>query len=523
MLANENLLDKPPKLVVFLVIDQGTPDLLNKYDKLYSGGLRFLVDNGVNFTQTYHDYSNTSTGPGHFVLASGMHPGPVGIIGNQWYDRSLGRGWYCAEDTISYDLISKNKASSYRNIQATALGDWLKSQNPKSKVVSLSGKDRSAVMMGGKNPDGVFWYNKKGSFTSSSYYIKKIPFWLRKFNKDMGVKFYTDSTWSFLKNKNIYDENARSDYFYGENDWTTSDGYNPSFPIIFKDIQIDRLLNLFYVTPFGDRSLLELSSLAIKKYKLGKDDNTDLLFIGLSAADGVGHSFGPYSQEQLDNLLRLDKNLGHFIDNVDQKIGNSNVLYVLTSDHGVIELPEYLKDKGFTSGRIPSAVRDSIIAKTLTKIDSDYGENKVNRYGYGFYYNDSIQKKERNEISQLLKKEMIKIPGIGMVLTKDEIIFSNDDKINLRLKNMIHPIKSPDVIIIPKRFWSTRSQAGASHGTPYDYDSHIPFFISSEGLKKISIETRISSIDIAPTVSSIIKVTVPDNVNGKSVKIFYKD
>ena len=103
-------------------------------------------------------------------------------------------------------------------------------------------------MMGGKNPDGVFWYNKKGTVTSSSYYIKKIPFWLRKFNKDMGVKFYTDSTWSFLKNKNIYDENARSDYFYGENDWTTSDGYNPSFPIIFKDIQIDRLLNLFYVT-----------------------------------------------------------------------------------------------------------------------------------------------------------------------------------------------------------------------------------------------------------------------------------
>ena len=477
-------MDKPPKLVVFLVIDQGTPDLLNKYDKLYSGGLRFLVDNGVNFTQTYHDYSNTSTGPGHFVLASGMHPGPVGIIGNQWYDRSLGRGWYCAEDTLSYDLISKNKASSYRNVQATALGDWLKSQNPKSKVVSLSGKDRSAVMMGGKNPDGVFWYNKKGSFTSSSYYIKKIPFWLRKFNKDMGVKFYTDSTWSFLKNKNIYDENARSDYFYGENDWTTSDGYNPSFPIIFKDIQIDRLLNLFYVTPFGDRSLLELSNLAIKKYKLGKDDNTDLLFIGLSAADGVGHSFGPYSQEQLDNLLRLDKNLGHFIENVDQKIGNSNVLYVLTSDHGVIELPEYLKDKGFTSGRIPSAVRDSIIAKTLTKIDSDYGENKVNRYGYGFYYDDSIQKKERNKISQLIKKEMIKIPGIGMVLTKDEIISSNDDKINLRLKNMIHPIKSPDVLMIPKRFWSTRSQAGASHGTPYDYDSHIPFFISSKGLKK---------------------------------------
>ena len=118
---------------------------------------------------------------------------------------------------------------------------------------------------------------------------------------------------------------------------------------------------------------------------------------------------------------------------------------------------------------------------------------------------------------------MIKIPGIGMVLTKDEILSSDDDKINLRLKNMIHPIKSPDVLMIPKRFWSTRSQAGASHGTPYDYDSHIPFFISSKGLKKISIEKKISSVDIAPTISSMIKVTVPESVNGKSVKIFYKD
>ena len=509
-----------PRLVVFLVIDQGTPKLIQKYDNLFNGGIRFLIDNGYNFSQTFIDYSSTSTGPGHFSLASGVYPGSAGIIGNQWYDRSLGRSWYCAEDTLSFTLIEKKKGSSYKNVNATTLGDWLKKESPKSKVISVSGKDRSAVMMGGKNPDGAYWYNKKGAYTTSSYYKRTLPWWVKRFNKNINVESYIDSSWNFLFDKKIYDDNTRADYFFGESDWTTKSGYNPTLPIEFNELDLSRLLNLFYVTPFGDRSLLNFAESAIKKHKMGNDQFSDLLFIGLSATDGVGHSFGPNSQEQLDNLLRLDRNLGLFINSIERSIGKGNTLFVLTSDHGVEDLPEFLADKGFDSGRISSSIKDSITQTIIEKINLKFGPKSVTPYGNGFYYRKSLNIDERNEIDLIIKDLIIKIPGVGMVLTQNEIMTAGDSDIEIRLKNMVHPVKSPDIIFIPRKYWSTRSQSGATHGTPYDYDAHIPFFISSSNFKKKEIKKRVSSIDIAPTISNLLNISSPKSIDGKIIKIF---
>ena len=156
-----------PKLVVFFIVDQGMPSLLEKYDHLFVGGYRWLMDNGVQFKNTYHEHGYTATGPAHFVLSSGQYPSTGGVIGIQWFDRELKRGWYCVEDTLSQILKDGSTGRSYRSIQSTTLGDWLKKYSPKSKVLSIAGKDRAAVLQGGKNADLTLWYDRQGGWTSA--------------------------------------------------------------------------------------------------------------------------------------------------------------------------------------------------------------------------------------------------------------------------------------------------------------------------------------------------------------------
>ena len=152
-----NKIDKP-KLVVFIVVDQGMPELLEKYNHLFTGGYRWLKDNGVSFSNMHHEYGYLVTGPSHYVLSSGRNPGNGGVIGNYWFNRDTKEGWYCVQDTIATDVINGKESRSYRNIDITTLGDWLKDSNQNAKVVSISGKDRAAVLLGGKNPDMALWY-----------------------------------------------------------------------------------------------------------------------------------------------------------------------------------------------------------------------------------------------------------------------------------------------------------------------------------------------------------------------------
>lgn len=137
------------------------------------------------------------------------------------------------------------------------------------------------------------------------------------------------------------------------------------------------MLGSFPYIPFGDEAMLQLGLIAAEKHELGEDENTDILFLGLSATDGVGHEFGPHSHEQLDNYLRVDRHLGSFIKSVESSIGSGNTLYVLTSDHGSIALPEYLKSEGINAGRIPKQMKDSLYADVKTKLIYTSGKQSV--------------------------------------------------------------------------------------------------------------------------------------------------
>ena len=514
-----NINNNKPKLVVFIVVDQGMPELLEKYDHLFTGGYRWLKNNGVRFSQAHHEHGYTATGPAHFVFSSGQYPGTGGVIANQWFDRKLKRDWYCVEDTLSQVLREGSTGRSYRLIQSTTLGDWMKQANPESKVVSVAGKDRAAVLLGGKNPDMALWYGKQGGYTTSTYYGSKLPDWVISFNSHLNVSSYVDTVWNRLLPESIYTSNTRADFYKGEADWSQKEGYSPTFPITFDELGVKSMLGSFPYIPFGDEAMLQLGLIATEKHELGEDENTDILFLGLSATDGVGHEFGPHSHEQLDNYLRVDRHLGSFIKSVESSIGSGNTLYVLTSDHGSIALPEYLKSQGIDAGRIPKQMKDSLYADVQTKIDLHIGKNKVYRHGNSFYYDTSLNQLEREAATEILKSNLSKLDGIKSVITKKEILGGGNSIYERRLKNMVHPQKSPDVFLIPKKYWTMKYPHGASHGTPYDYDTHIPLVFSRGGSKSKINTKRVESVDIAPTIAKYLNVQFPNDIDGKAFNL----
>ena len=509
-----------PKLVIFISIDQGTPSMINKYSHLFTGGYKWLLEHGIKFENAYHEHGNTSTAPGHFALSSGRHPGTNGILGNQWFHRELKRGWYCVEDSLSTNLTDLSDGRSYENINSLGVGDWVKNKYINSKIVSISGKDRSAIMLGGKNPDIAIWYDRKGQYTTSTYYSSKLPNWLTNFNANLNIVSYLDTVWLPIYDEEIYSNNARADYYLGETSFWRKDGkYDPTFPISFKSMGEKSFLNSFHYTPFGDKALLDLAEISIEEYDLGLDDNPDILFLALSATDGVGHDNGPYSYEQLDTQLRLDRYLGDFIKNQEDKFGKGNVLYILSSDHGVLELPEYLSEQGINSGRISKVERDSIYNVALQKIHYKIGNNKVYEYDNSFYFDNSMNIEDKNFATKVLKNELIKITGIDSVATKYDLFNGGEDRISNRLKNMIDIDESPDIYLILKKYWIYNSKTGTTHGSPYDYDAHIPIIFAT-GLTKSSTRNEyIRSVDIAPSLAKILKIKYPNDIDGKAFLI----
>ncbi len=512
------------KLVVFISVDQMSVNLLEQYEPLYTGGFRWMMNHGYHFTNAHHEHGYTTTGPGHFVLGSGQYPGPNGILGNYWYDRELKKVISCVEDTVSTVVGESGPARSYRHIQTTALGDWVKNMYPTSKIFSVAGKDRSAVMMGGKHPDLALYYNWRGAFVTSSYYADTLPNWATQFNENLNVAAYRDSIWKRSLPIDVYDRYAHQDFFEGESDRYHSEPYSPTFPIGFdENLSDDDILDDFFGFPWMEKATVDLANVIIHAENLGRDNTPDILFVGFSATDALIHYYGPNSHEGMDTMLKNDRYLGSLISTVDEEIGLENVLFILTGDHGGLELPEHRRQMGLPAGRISRAERKAAVNDVFSALTNEYGAPKfVVKDGDGFYY-DVHQMKERgikkSDVDNLIISRMEKIEGIAKVLKKEDILKpTSDDKILLRIKNSYHTINSPDLWILNEKYWLTKSLHGTSHGTPYDYDTHVPLYFSHVTFSPAKSDDHVATVDIAPTIAKILGV-VPDRTDGKVLRL----
>ncbi|MFP5392898.1 MAG: alkaline phosphatase family protein, partial [Gammaproteobacteria bacterium] len=145
----------PPKLVVVVVVD-GLPNeqVLRYRDQFAQGGFRRLLERGAWFSNAHQAHGVTVTAVGHAAILSGAYPYQHGIIGNDWIDQASGKKMYCTEDpgaTYIGEATQASDGTSPANLRVATLGDELRyATGNRSRIVTVSGKDRGAILLAGK-------------------------------------------------------------------------------------------------------------------------------------------------------------------------------------------------------------------------------------------------------------------------------------------------------------------------------------------------------------------------------------
>ncbi|MCH8942538.1 MAG: alkaline phosphatase family protein [Bacteroidetes bacterium] len=511
-----------PKLVVGIVVDQMRYDYLYRFNSLYSdGGFKKLIKEGSNFTFAHFNYAPTHTAPGHATIYTGTTPYFHGIISNSWYDKKLKRTVYCTSDR-SYNTVGANDnrgQMSPKRLLSTTITDQLKlATNGKSKVISIAIKDRAAILPGGHFPDGVYWYDPtSGGFITSSFYMKKLPGWVEEFNSMKLVDKYMSSDWELTFPLKKYwatlpDNEPYEEDLFSENKNT--------FPHSFKNISVSDKRDLLRSTPFGNKLLYDFSIAALKNEKLGLGKYTDFLAVSFSSTDYIGHSYGPNSVEVEDTYVKLDLLIAKLINELNKQVGEGNYILFLTSDHGVVENPNFLKKRNIPSGWVSSRViRDSLKSFSKRKFNNDNVIEKFSSKQIFLNYSviNSLKLKIVNVRREYAEYLLTTFPFIAQTFTRDDLIpyVANRATTNLIL-NGFNPMLSGDVLLEfqPGYIPGSSSDHYTTHGSSYSYDTHVPLIFYGWNIPKQTINKPVYIVDIAPTIADLLNITEPSGNIG---------
>ncbi|MEE8104115.1 MAG: alkaline phosphatase family protein [Planctomycetota bacterium] len=491
--------DKPPALLVLLTVDQLRPDVLQRYRTEYTGGLKRLLEDGVVFAGE-QAHAATETGPGHSALATGCHPSKTGISSNQWLDPKTGAPVYCVEQKGAFVYGDSRKGRGPALQRRSTLGDWMKAANPRSRVVSVSAKDRAAVLMGGRDADGVYWYSKRaGRFTTSRHYARSAPpAWLAELSKGWFQRLPAQWTYTVSPLAEA-DERPGEDQTYAS---TTP------HPVPAGRAKRARFV---YYSPFIDDLTLKIAERAINEHDLGTDGAPDLLCVSLSAVDTTGHRWGPFSQEVRDTLMRLDRELGRFLAMLDKRC---KYRMAVGADHGVLPL---LKVKRVSAmqfhARVATAVRNAV------------GDGKwllANRSS--LLVDHALAAKKGVDPSAILaaaKKSLLASPHIASVYLKEDLEGSEtSDPVLSLLRHSVDPERSADLYFVPHPgVIISGYRSGTTHGSPYDHDRNIPVIFFGAGIGSGTGSRKIRSIDVAPTMAAWLGVTPAAGIDGQAVAL----
>ncbi|MGB5172198.1 MAG: alkaline phosphatase PafA [Eudoraea sp.] len=532
-----------PKLIVGIVVDQMRFDHLYKYQQRFSeGGFKRLIREGYNFKNTTINYIPTVTAAGHASIYTGTTPSNHGIIGNTWYQRSTKETITNIGDAQEF-LVGISKEDSYgaspRNMLATTISDQLKlDTNFKAKVISVSLKDRGAILPGGHTADGAYWQdwkNSPGNFVSSTFYMEKLPKWVTSFNKLGKSDAYLSETWNTLYPVESYTASAPDDNSYER---AIGGKSSPTFPYDFKTMrerykELDAEYQLMWVNPAGNTLLTDFAIEAIKSEGLGQDNITDLINISYSVPDVIGHTFGPQSVEFEDIILRLDRDIENLLKSLDSSVGSGNYLLFLTSDHGSIPVASYLRNNKLPTG---IAKIKEYEAALQTHLNSKFGLNQwiENFDGEAVYLNNDLIKQKK------LSQKIVHQEAADFLMTQEEITAATTaDQLqtqnyshgnNLLLQNGYHSKRSGDVLLVFKPGFIQSIQPGitmdkikgTTHGSGFAYDTHIPLLWYGNSIPKGESVRKVSITDIAPSVSMFLNISYPSAATGEPLKELFE-
>lgn len=492
----QNVPPERPRLVLLIAVDQFRYDYLTRFRSEYTGGLKLLLEKGAVFVDANLEHYPTVTAVGHSTMLSGATPALSGIMGNDWYDRETAKQVTSVSDPSVKLLGGAEGAagSSPHWLMVSTIGDELKRANIKSpKVFGLSLKDRSAILPAGRMADGAFWFNDAtGEFVSSTWYYQSLPAWASEFNAAKNADKFAGQTWLAASGRIA----ARK----------------------LADRPSPQLYGGVYSSPFGNDLLEQFAETAIQAERLGQRDTTDLLSVSFSSNDAVGHAFGPDSPEAHEVSLNVDKAIGRLLQFVDQQVGLDKALVMLTADHAVSPSQDVLAEQRMPGGRI----KGNFFEPLQKALEIKYGAGLwiSSTAGSSPYLNYSLiatRNLDPAEVRRVAATAMLTAPHVLRVYTWDDMATARaapTDRIDRRVLGSFNSKRSGDLEIIIEPYW-IRGGSVATHGTPYNYDTHIPLIFMGKMIRPGRYYQHAALNDLAPTVATLLDIEIPSGSSGR--------
>jgi predicted AlkP superfamily pyrophosphatase or phosphodiesterase len=501
-----------PKLVVIIVIDQFRYDYLVRFrPEFVARGFKLLLDGGANFVNCRYNYASTVTGPGHATLLTGAYPAAHGIIENEWFDPSTRHAVYCVADPntrLVTDSTGPTRTAGFSpwRLIGTTLGDELRAAtNFQSKVISISLKDRAAILMGGHDATAAYWYDfGSGRFVTSTYYESALPTWVDEFNKQVPAKGYCGDDWHALP----------------ETPGVTGKTFNQFRAQHNEPCPDKRFLDWLSETPFMNEIELAFARAAIKNEHLGQGAETDMLTISLSVNDSIGHAHGPYSPEVADTTLRTDRDLARLFADLDKTVGLDNVWIALSADHGVAPTPAFIEKHHLGPGKAPSGVIRKAVEEALTKTFG-LGPWIEGRDEFYLYLNKETLKKRgvsESQAEEVAAQAAATVPDVAAAFTRTELFTGRVPRSPLAptVSNSFNAERSGDVFVVLKPYAVPVANANeTTHGSPWSYDAQVPLVIWGSAFKPGVYSHPCQPVDLTPTLAAQLGLTQTSSVQGR--------
>jgi len=517
-----------PKLIVGIIVEQMRHDYISKYwDKFGEGGFKRLLNEGTYCKNANFDYLFTQTSVGQATIATGTTPSYHGIVSEDWYMRLKDKVVNCVADDKEKTVGGSYDAGrmSPRQLLTTTFGDEIRLASfNKSKVIGISLQGKSSILSTGQTANAAYWYDDEtGNWITSSFYMQDLPVWVKSFNDKKLPDLYMNRRWETkfppadYANRCLPDDNKYEEGIEGHKSFP----YNLAEMGIVQNNKSKKKYNLLKYTPFGNTFTKDFAIASIVNDSLGKSNNTDVLMVSFSATEFIGQSFGPESIELMDAFIRLDEDLEHFLNFLDQELGKQNILVFLTSDHGVAQNPEYLADKGIPVGYFS---QNSAISLLKSYLNAVYGRGDwvKNYFAQQLYLNrDLIEDSKLNlaDVQQKVAQFMLQFTGVANTVTATTLQTAYfPDGVFAKIQRSFNQKRSGDVLINLDPGWiETNGSIAATHNSSYSYDTHVPLIWYGWKIKRATIFDPVDMIDIAPTISYFLNIASPNATVGKPI------
>jgi predicted AlkP superfamily pyrophosphatase or phosphodiesterase len=489
-----------PRLVVVLVVDQMRADYLERFKGQFTGGFARMLRGGAQFTEAYQDHAMTETAVGHATVLAGRNPASHGVIRN-----SEG-----ANDPGAPLIAGRGPGASPLRFRGTTLVDWLLERSPASRVLSVSRKDRGAILPVGRSPQLVFWL-ADGQFTTSDYYADTLPSWVRAFNARGAPAHAASRVWDLLSPADSYPEPDFLPWEHG--------GADIGFP---HELPVDSAAarRQFITMPWMDGVTLDFALEGVRQAGIGRGPAPDVLAVSLSSTDAIGHTYGPYSREIHDQMLRLDRSLGAFLDSLARLRDPRRTVVVLTADHGITPFTGWSRQNGFPLADVVSL--DSIVQRASNGLLLRLGPGSWIRYfDLGLLTMDRAGLEARgvnvDSVVGELARAFRAVHGVRRVDTPRSLagVDTVQDAVGRRWLNTIPPDVGAELMVTLQPKFVFGGASSAEHGQPSDDDTHVPIVFWGAGIRAGTHTGRVSVVDIAPTLARLLGVEATEPIQGR--------